>query len=250
MARESFSRYQSYTAGRSARKKAGKMVGLSLLFLYLFSLIIRLGINSYEVVDDNMAPNLPAGTRFLATPIFHTPRIPLTPFSLPEIGEVNRGDLVVIQSPYYKAPNGFLVFVDEILRFLTLDLLRVHSFSAVPGQSPLSVKRLIALPGDIISMEDYLIFVKPSGQDYFRDETVITPNDYWTSQNNIPQGWQEGDPYSGHLPEIRLGEDEYWVMADLRPNGLDSYDYGPISRKDILATGILKFWPTEEFGSP
>jgi signal peptidase I len=250
MARESFSRYQSYTAGRSARKKASKILGLSLLFLYLFSLIIRIGIISYEVVDDNMSPNLPAGTRFLATPIFHNPRIPLTPFSLPSFGEIKRGDLVVLQNPYFQAPEGLTALLDEVLRILSLDLLRVHHFTPQPGQSAISVKRVIALPGDTIKMESYLIFVKAKGDAHFLDETVITPNDYWTGQLDIPQNWNTDLPYSGYLEEYELGEDEYWVMADLRPQGLDSYDYGPVSRSDFIATGILKFWPTEEFGIP
>lgn len=80
------------------------------------------------------------------------------------------------------------------------------------------VKRIVGLPGETVEIkEDGTILV--NGEEY---------------DNEFQGAWFDGAMYVGK--EITLGEDEYFLMGDNRPNSSDSRMNGPVSRDKITGT--------------
>lgn len=93
------------------------------------------------------------------------------------------------------------------------------------------IKRLIATPGDTVSIADGHVIVN----DEVLDESYIDPTTYTETYDQST--WT-------------LGEDQYFVMGDNRHPGksLDSRFFGPVEKKSIRGIVKLRFWPFSNFG--
>lgn len=87
------------------------------------------------------------------------------------------------------------------------------------------IKRVMALPGEIISYENNVLYI---------------------------DGEEMEDPYNrfdrGDF-ESRLGDDEYFVMGDNREDSLDSFFFGPIHRNQILGRATFTIFPFNRIGN-
>jgi len=87
-----------------------------------------------------------------------------------------------------------------------------------PGDNGLSVKRVIAAPGDSIYLKDGGVYVNGCKL----NEPYLTP----------------GTPtftYSKYRDQLILcGKDQFFVLGDNRLNSIDSRAYGPVPRRNIL----------------
>ena len=94
------------------------------------------------------------------------------------------------------------------------------------------IKRIIGLPGETIRIDaDGTIYVNGKALDESYGKEVI--------QN------------PGRAAEdVKLGDDEYFVMGDNRNNSSDSRDpaVGSIHRKDIIGRAFIRIWPLSKFG--
>jgi signal peptidase I len=52
------------------------------------------------------------------------------------------------------------------------------------------------------------------------------------------------------FPQVRLGQDEYFVLGDNRTFSQDSRDFGPVPRDAIFARVVLVVWPLRRLGVP
>ncbi len=82
------------------------------------------------------------------------------------------------------------------------------------------VKRLIGLPGDRIAMWKGL---------------VILNGDFLNE--NIPAGRNRPDSF----PEVVLGGNEFFVMGDHRKVSVDSRDFGPVKRDEVIGSVLVRF---------
>ena len=86
-----------------------------------------------------------------------------------------------------------------------------------PEDHGLSIKRIVALPNDIIEIRHDGVFVnhnklsEPYLASFASFETCAAP-----------------------VKPVRLGNDDYYVLGDNRGCSADSRSYGPVPRKDIL----------------
>lgn len=112
------------------------------------------------------------------------------------VGEIHRGDVVVFQYP------------------------RDHTKSYI--------KRVIALPGDTLQIDDGRVFVNGK-----RLKESYVPRRYMDDRSE---------------PEMKLGPDEYWVMGDHRSISSDSRDFGPVDRNLIYGKAVFVYWPVEQAG--
>ena len=91
----------------------------------------------------------------------------------------------------------------------------------------LFVKRMIALPGDILEMREGKVYV----------------NGEYVDETGIDMHSASGETFG----PVLLGEDSYFVMGDNRGNSNDSRRVGPISRDMIVGHVQRVLWPLSKF---
>ena len=98
------------------------------------------------------------------------------------------------------------------------------------------VKRVIALPGDRIFAHNDIVYVngEPIDEPYLQNEWSIVIRD-------------SEEVFTNDFDEVKLGEDEYWLMGDNRINSIDSRHFGPCSRKTIKGKSLFFIFPFERF---
>ena len=112
------------------------------------------------------------------------------------VGEIHRGDVVVFQYP------------------------RDHSKSYI--------KRVIALPGDRLRIDQGQVFV----------------NGKEVTEAYVPPRFED----SRSVGETVLPANEYWVMGDHRSISSDSRDFGPVDRELIYGKAAFVYWPMDQAG--
>jgi signal peptidase I len=94
------------------------------------------------------------------------------------------------------------------------------------------VKRVFGLPGETIK---------------------ITDNDIFINGKKIKDGYGKDPMRNGGIAEteIKLADDEFFVLGDNRLVSLDSRDstLGPIKRDHLVGKPILRIWPLNKFGT-
>jgi signal peptidase I len=89
------------------------------------------------------------------------------------------------------------------------------------------IKRVIGLPGETVTVNKSGIIVQSiRGREKVLEEPYLY--DY--------------KPLKVRSRTYTLGSNEYWVMGDNRQRSMDSRDYGPIKKKDIIAKVICITW--------
>ncbi|MCA9381374.1 signal peptidase I [Candidatus Dojkabacteria bacterium] len=102
-----------------------------------------------------------------------------------------------------------------------------------PGLSDF-VKRVIAVPGDTIRIED--------GSYYVNDKKLEEYYDLYNDLRRDGSFLRDGDP------PYQLGADEYFLSGDNRNVSHDSRALGAIKESWIKGKVIFRFWPLSEFG--
>jgi len=99
-----------------------------------------------------------------------------------------------------------------------------------PSENFNLIKRIIALPGEKVTVEDgkIKIFKNPFAKDGIQmEEKYVLPDE---SQNQEPV-------------EVTLKSDEYFVLGDNRTNSVDSRSFGPIKKDEIIGKVWLTAFP-------
>ena len=89
------------------------------------------------------------------------------------------------------------------------------------------IKRVIGLPGEVITMEEGQVFVDGVAlNEAYINELCRT----YSCRNNR---WE-------------LDPDEYFVLGDNRNHSLDSHNFGPIHRDQIVGKVLFRYWPPDD----
>jgi len=102
----------------------------------------------------------------------------------------------------------------------------VFHFPLDPAKS--YIKRVIAVPGDTLRIDD--------GQVYVNGKALKEPY--------VPMRFRDDRSY----PETVLSQNEYFVMGDHRLISSDSRDFGPVNRSLIYGKATFVYWPTDDMG--
>ncbi len=89
------------------------------------------------------------------------------------------------------------------------------------------IKRIIAIPGDVISVINQTVIVDG-----------IQLNETYVRKEN------QGNPYPSFTKRI-VGPNEYFVMGDNRAGSSDSRQWGFVPRQDIVGQVLAVYWPFE-----
>jgi signal peptidase I len=214
---------------------------LKFLFLFFILYVVYNYFTAYLfsiwVVDNNtMQPAIASGDRLI-----------FTSFTLPSWANrdsndenllFRRGSIVLIDVGRNQEQKLPLRVVDGIVRFFTLQKISIFS-----NRGQYYIKRVIALPGDEISMTNYIFRVKTSNNSYSLTEFELSPRPYHPVIPDIPALWDESIPFSGNMAPVILGPNECFVVSDDRSNTNDSRTWGVISPSLITARAVLRLWP-------
>ncbi len=151
-------------------------------------------------------------------------------FSIPFAGmapAINQGDMIYVEQLTYlvsKPHRG------DVIVFQTdgIPSLPAHQFY---------VKRLVGLPGDTLSITDGVLCV--NGQPaIFNGNTVA-----------VPKYGPRGIKYLVNDPsEVKVPNDQYFVLGDNVANSLDSRYFGCLPAKAIVSRAAFCYAPTNRVG--
>ena len=100
-------------------------------------------------------------------------------------------------------------------------------FVAPPNPSLDYVKRIVAIPGDTITIHGTTVIV----DGVTLNETYIRPD-------------LQGNPFAEkHIENMVVPPDNYFTLGDHRSNSSDSRDWGFLPRKNIIGRAALVYWP-------
>lgn len=135
---------------------------------------------------------------------------------------LDTGDRVFVNKMSYRLhePNrGDVVVLHEITGATERDL----------------IKRVIALPGEEIRMENCEVFVDVDPTDSVPAERLVEP--YLDPTVATPGNCGQS------IPAKTISEDEVFVMGDNRAGSQDSRAIGPIAYDDLVGRAFVVFWP-------
>ena len=101
------------------------------------------------------------------------------------------------------------------------------------------VKRVVALPGETVKIENGNVYIKPAGGTEF----------YQLVENYLPTGTKTtmmDDGMKRGYNEVTLGEDEYYCLGDNRPVSNDSRNLGPFTVNRIKGVAVIRVFPVSE----
>jgi signal peptidase I len=232
----------SFAAQKRERYKLLRVIFILLIFYLVFNAVTAFLFSAWVLHNNTMQPGLIAGDRFVVIsrtlPTLFA-KIQRSDSSVP----FKRGNVVLIDTKDGESGNRFLMIVDGFVRFFT-----AQQKSIFNRDEHLYIKRLIGLPGDEITIVNFVLRVQPSGGSYTLTEFEVSEKPYYPSIPQMPALWDETLPFSGNMSPIVLGTDEYFVVSDDRGNTGDSRTWGPISAKDIVGKPVLRYWPPSRIG--
>lgn len=175
-----------------------------LIFIFLM-VGFRTAIADWNVVPTgSMKPTIIEGDRIAVNKLAYDLRIPFTEISLYHIADPKRNDIVIFNSK--KADKRM-------------------------------VKRVIGLPGDIISLDHNQLIINgvtASYQKEFQDEQSIHYYETLMGHKHKIKVRSLGDGPLQSFSATRVPQDHYLVMGDNRDNSADSRVYGFIPRAEII----------------
>ena len=240
-------RRYSFADQKSQRYRLRWIILGGVIFILLYASFTSLFFSMRVLENSTMAMNLRAGERFIFSSYNFYSLIPgkdleKGPFPF------RRGNVVLVDMFREERPKPLYSVFDGVLRFFTF-----QRFSPVdqPGKRSvehLFVKRVIGLPGDEISMTNFVVRVKVRGSAYSLTEFEVTEMDYTTGIPHLPALWDSSLPLSGNMDSIILGEGECFVLSDDRSNANDSRTWGPVPVKNITGKALFRYWPFTRLG--
>jgi len=201
----------------AVKKRSGALretIETLLLALIIFVAVRQVVLN-FRVDGNSMLPNLHNGEMLLvnrhayegynlASLINWIPGVDAGDKVVHPFGKVSRGDIVIFNPPVDTKPY---------------------------------IKRIIGLPGDVIT---------------FANGQVVV------NGNPLDEGYDLGGPtecpgaargeLSCNSGPITVGPDQVYVMGDNREASSDSRYFGPVDIDSIIGKAIITYWPLSDFG--
>jgi signal peptidase I len=215
-------------------------IALVVLFYLLFTAYL---FSARIMESDSMQPGINAGDRimcysFAINRTFNN----LVPFTtLP----LNRGNIVLLDMSLGEKPQFFINALDGVIGFFTLG-----KTGFVHKKNRSFIKRIIALPGDEVSMINNVMRVNPHDSPYTFTEFEVAARPYDVL---IPESRSLLDnslPFSGFYKKVTLGENECFVLSDDRSNTNDSRAWGPLPLDVVAGKVLFRYWPPNRIGRP
>lgn len=157
-------------------------------------------------------------------------------------GFVSLGDHLFVErfSLYLSPPKrgDVMVFTTENLKYNDIPLTLTGGYYYI--------KRLAALPGDTVKIENDQLYVKPAGSEEFRKIQDIEPR--FRKIYSGKGGYQGHLAQMGNQPfaygeEYTIPEDNYLMLGDNSRFSMDSRYFGTVHRRQLIGRAWITFYP-------
>ncbi len=244
----SVERYSSSVRKRRVSLLGSRTFRILLIAFLIYLVVSRFFLATFQVESVSMEPTLSPSDRVIVSLLAFGPRVPFSHARFPGVGRPERGDVVVVQPPFYDEEPLVERILQPLVSFFTLQKATLRRDLYGGRVNSYMVKRVIGMPGDTIRLSSYTVWVKPRGASDFVPEDQIVSGHYQTRiPPNVP-GWSASLPFSGNEDELVLPAGHYYVMGDNRPESSDSRSWGAVPRDRIIGKVIYRYWPPRSIG--
>jgi signal peptidase I len=107
-------------------------------------------------------------------------------------------------------------------------------FKAPPKPRDEYIKRLVALPGEKIKIQNnqITIYNQEHPEGFVLEESYLAPGTATTGKTAIPPN-----------TEVTIPDDEFVVMGDNRGASSDSRSWGPVKKDLVVGRAVVRIWP-------
>jgi signal peptidase I len=231
-------RVESFAEARQRQARSLRFFKLLVIVFIVYQILTAYGIRPYIAKSSGMAPVIVPGDMLLTLPAAYGLANPLNGTRLP-FREPQRGDIVLLHPPWVTPASWYRRLLDAVLRFFTIQRIGL----AGDPLDRLVIKRIIAIPGDAVRMDAFVFYIRAAGTSHFLTEFEVAEKPYDLVKSGLPDGWSADMPLSGSMPEILLGQGQYFVAGDNRPGSADSRFFGAVDVDHILGRIVLRYWP-------
>ena len=98
------------------------------------------------------------------------------------------------------------------------------------------IKRVVALPGDVLEIRDKTVFV--NGERENEPRAIHAESRVWHDDAQLPVALQRRD----QLAPVRIPPDAYFAMGDNRDSSYDSRFWGPVPGSNLKGRALFIYW--------
>lgn len=217
----------SYSMKKEMEKKVSFFVILFISVFVVINLIITFLIFPVFQRSISMQPDIQKDSCVLFSPLDT---------------KIKRGDVVLLASENSEKTSFVKKVISLVVRFFTAQQISTENLHGKMGKNQ-TVRRIVGIPGDTLYMRDYVLYIKPKGEQFFLTEFELVKKSYNVDIDVAPASWDYTLGVAGSFDEITLGSSEYFVLGDKRSSCVDSRLWGAIQKSDIKAVAIMVFFP-------
>ena len=217
----------SYELKKEFRQKLFSFIFFFLSVIILINLILNFLVFPVKQKSFSMQPDFPVNSCTFFSPLKKG---------------YKRGDIVLVNPGNQKSQTLSQKFFDKFVLFFTANQVKPSNIGKWMSNEK-QIRRVIGLPGDSIYMRDYVLYIKPKGENYYLTEFELVDRPYNISINASPAFWDNSLGVKGSFDAIELGNDEYFVFGDVRNSSVDSRFWGALSSEDIKAGAVFEYFP-------
>lgn len=217
--------------------KKNKQKKFTFIFLYSVLLVILVNILISYVIfpvrqnSTSMNPDIACNSLVMVSPIAKT---------------YERGDVILVKARAETEAGTVRKCWYKLVSFFTGQQFSLTESEGLPGTKS-QLRRIIGMPGDSIYMRDYVMYIKPQNERHYLTEFEITPKKYNVTFFTAPAGWDSQIGVKGSFDEIKLKDNEYFVLGDTRKSTDDSRLWGVLTKDNIEAKALFCYFPFNKF---
>jgi signal peptidase I len=207
----------------------GELPVLIALALGIALLIKAFLVQPFYIEQESMTPTLHPSERVLVSKLNY------------RFGDPARGDVVIFHNPRDPCDkNPDAARCSPGLPRRMLDWI-VGTFGLPTGTSDDLVKRIVALPGETVAMQDGEVYVcQTAGCQPLNPDGTPKDGLLVAFAHTATKGPQKDND---DIEAVVVPKDQYYVLGDNRDGSVDSRVFGTVPRKDFVGKVVVLLWP-------